>query len=149
LGSISCLGQVRFLTTTHFPARLPVFFRGPLSPINLLVWAPTLKLKTNPRLSPIYVRHLPMTFPPAKTPPFPQGCHHRALLSQQALLPQIHEHIPGDLSNQMRWFFLEVMCLDVLYGISKIQLEFSPEVTRILFASAAAHCSGSNQLTPW
>jgi hypothetical protein len=79
----------------------------------------------------------------------PLGCRRRALLSRPALLPQIDDHVPGDLPNQMRCFILEKMRIDVLYNISKIQLEIGHEATRICFALAAAPCSGFNQRTLW
>jgi hypothetical protein len=44
----------------------------------------------------------------------------------------------------MRSFFLEAILRDVLYNISKIQLEIIDEASRICFAIAAAPCSGSN-----
>jgi hypothetical protein len=90
-----------------------------------------------------------MSSPPPKTPPMPPGCRRRMLLSRPALLPQIDDRVPGDLPNQMRWFFLEVMHLDVLYSISKIKLDIIAEVSRICFVLAVAPCSGSNQHTPW
>jgi hypothetical protein len=40
------------------------------------------------------------------------------------------------------------MSLDVLYNLSKIQLEIRAEETRICFALAAAPCAGSKQRTP-
>jgi hypothetical protein len=43
---------------------------------------------------------------------------------------------------------LQVMHIDVLYNISKINLKIIAEASRICFALAAAPSSGSNQCTP-
>jgi hypothetical protein len=71
------------------------------------------------------------------------------LLSRPALLPQIDDRVAGGLHDQMWWFFLEVMCLDVLYNISKLEIDIMAEAIRISFALSTAPCSGSNQRMPW